>query len=48
MLKDKIKKKSIIQKDKKKIAITSQNKTQAHPGQSAKPSNQVMRLGNMI
>jgi hypothetical protein len=48
MLKDKIKKKNQSYKKKKQIAIISQNKTQAHSGQSAKPSSQVMRLGNMI
>jgi uncharacterized Fe-S cluster protein YjdI len=49
MLKDKIKKNQSYKKiKKKKITIISQNKTQAHSGQSAKPSSQVMRLGNMI
>jgi hypothetical protein len=48
MLKDKIKKNQSYKKIKKKITIISQNKTQAHSGQSAKPSSQVMRLGNII
>jgi hypothetical protein len=48
MLKDKIKKINHTKRLKKKITIISQNKTQAHSGQSAKPSSQVMRLGNMI
>jgi hypothetical protein len=48
MLKDKIKKNQSYKKIKKKITIISQNKTQAHSGQSAKPLSQVMRLGNII
>jgi hypothetical protein len=48
MMKLEKKKKSIIQKDKKNLAIISKKKARAHLGQPAELIGHVMRSNNLI